>query len=132
MKNNDLMNLEEAYSSMHNKKVIEEAPVPDTDIGNITLLAVMFALPFIIEGVLKMIPVIKQSPKLIASIGSQVRSFVGENGKPGQFFTQIKSVVNSALKGGGSAQETTEAEQKPNIDQDLTGGVRKTPPGFRA
>lgn len=132
MKNNDLMNLEEAYSSMHNKKVIEESPIPDTDIGNVTLLAIMFALPVIIESVLKMIPVIKQSPKLIASIGSQVRSFVGENGKPGQFFTQIKSVVNSALKGGGSTQETTEAEQKPNIAQDLTGGVRKTPPGFRA
>ena len=130
MKNNDLMNLEEAYSSMHNKKVIEESPVPDTDIGNITLLAVMFALPVIIEGVLKMIPVIKQSPKLIASIGSQVRNFVGENGKPGQYYKQIKSVVNSALRGGESTQEP-KAEQKPNIAQDLSGGVRKTPPGFK-
>ena len=131
MKNNDLIKLEEAYSSMHNKKVIEEAPVPDTDIGNITLLAVMFALPFIIEGVLKMIPVIKQNQTLIKSVVKQVRIFVGENGKPGQYFKQIKSVVNSALKGGESTQEP-EAEQKPNIAQDLSGGVRKTPPGFRA
>ena len=130
MKNNDLMNLEEAYSSMHNKKVIEESPVPDTDIGNITLLAVMFALPFIIEGVLKMIPVIKQNQTLIKSVVKQVRIFVGENGKPGQYFKQIKSGVNSALKGGESTQEP-EAEQKPNIAKDLSGGVRKTPPGFR-
>jgi hypothetical protein len=126
MKNNDLIKLEEAYSSVNNKQVIEEAPVPDTDVGNITLMAVMFALPFIIEGVLKMIPVIKQSPKLIESVVNQVRSFVGENGKPGKFFTQIKSVVNSALKGGESKQEPP----KDKLASMLSRRV-KPPTGFR-
>jgi hypothetical protein len=126
MKSKDLIKLEEAYSSVNNKQVIEEAPVPDTDVGNITLMAVMLALPFIIEGILKMIPVIKNSPKTIASIGSQVRNFIGEKGKQGKFYNQIKSVVNSALRGGESTQEP-----KANIDQYLTRNVRKTRSGFR-
>jgi hypothetical protein len=126
MKNKDLIKLEEAYSSVNNKQVIEEAPVPDTDVGNITLMAVMFAIPFIIEGVLKMIPVIKGSPKLIESVVNQVRSFVGENGKPGQYYKQIKSVVNSALRGGESTQEPG-VEQKPNIANEVLRKERTTP-----
>jgi len=130
MKNKDLIKLEEAYSSVNNKQVIEEAPVPDTAIGDSLLLVITALLPIIFQRVLSLVPVLKNQADYILKLTKELETFITQ--------PQGKQIVMTAIKGITNKKQTLDdqsnkkIEQKPNIADELTGGVRKkTPQGFR-
>ena len=128
MKNNDLMNLEEAYSSIHNNKIVEEMSPPDTSMGDALLLGLTALLPIIFERVLSLIPVLKNQTQIIVKLKEELQKFITNPQGTQLVKDTIKSITKKQTLDG---QSDKKIEQKSGFANELTGGIRKTPSGFK-